>query len=273
MLVGPAGRPQPSRPAAATAVQLVDLPAEVLDRVLRFALAPPSPSPATTLLLICRTLRAKAAPLVYARVDLSRLDAPASLEFALRLDPLFSLRLDDYTLPTTSRNRNLPSNPPRAFYPIDPDNAHDLSSSSAGARFRLHLRHLEIYSRWDATGPLVHSWHAASKGVPFAAVPILLDVVRRAAPNLRSLRLDLPKSTQVGWTQQAEILRLADAIVECVGKFGMLDVLAVDAWVLAGQNLCRRRGETVLTRPSFSRRRRTLHNTRSVHIPSRPHDP
>ncbi|KAL8279002.1 hypothetical protein RQP46_008671 [Phenoliferia psychrophenolica] len=68
---------------------------------------------------------------------------------------------------------------------------------------------------------------ADRKGVPRVAIPVLLDVLNRTAPNLRRLELNL---AAVGSTQVPEHIIQHDIISRI--KFGGLEALTLQAWTL-----------------------------------------
>ncbi|KAI5478615.1 hypothetical protein MNV49_004757 [Pseudohyphozyma bogoriensis] len=208
--------------------RLSTLPAPVLSRIIGLVLAPPTPSPVRNTLLVSRRFNTIALSVFYRQLDTSTLTGVQLRQFLLLLDRDFDRRLSEYTL----RNFPPPGTLPipitdSSFFPLTPSNAF---ASANGPLFRRHIVALRLSSKWDSTSDLRPQW-TGKYGFPFAAVPVILDILRLRLPGLSRLWLDLPKSIL---TRPAELQSKVDTVVQDIlirlERFTTLNHLFLDAW-------------------------------------------
>ena len=134
------------------------LDAQVLSRILEFALDAPHAANPVALLRVSRQFRLLTLPIAYGALDTSRISSSSLFRLTLVLDPLFAHRIRDYTAQRPAS--------PDARFPLSPANFY---RTARGPTFARYIKSLLLHSRWNQT-PDVLEGHT---GVPLVFLPCL----------------------------------------------------------------------------------------------------
>ncbi|KAM0752143.1 hypothetical protein T439DRAFT_355017 [Meredithblackwellia eburnea MCA 4105] len=222
---------------------LLNLPPSILERIVRLAASPPIPAGTTTLLLICPEIQRITYRVFRSSIDLSHDHTTTStfLRAALTIDPLFGERVEQYLYPAKNKNLFQPFTQLHhsvAVYPLDPDNSLAFASRQVGPAFRSYVWEMRIRSTWDIISSIKPSWGSNStRGVPFGALPVFLDCARHAFPQLRTLRIDAPKTTNTTLGEQDRVSVVARDTLVALSRYSRLLLLDLDCWALGDDEL------------------------------------
>lgn len=171
---------------------LLSLPDNLLDAIINFLLASSFQAATdTALFLVCRKFYTRAMRLVYKYHDTSRYSGLSLLRLARLLDADFDSRVAEYVTSNLNITTTfVPPSPEASLYPYNPSN---FFANATGPLFRRHIVTFRLFTRWETGCDILPTWTSSARGIPFASVPVFLDLLRLRFPGMRAMWVDLPR--------------------------------------------------------------------------------